>query len=99
MPGTTGPRRINRCRVAVVVLYAFVIAASAFFHNDFACRQDSRTHCISCSVGQDAQKVEAHAIPLDAIDRLAGRVEARASHIAGTLTSCSISDRSPPAAV
>jgi hypothetical protein len=99
MPGSHGLRLMHRSRLAVVLLYAFVIAASAFFHNDFACRQDSRIHCISCSVGQDAQKVEAHAIPLDAIDRLAGRVEAHASHIAGTLTSCSISDRSPPAAV
>jgi hypothetical protein len=98
MLGTIGARRIHRFRLAVVVLYAFVLAASAFFHHDFACRQDSRIHCISCSVGQDAQKVESHGIPLDAIHRVAGRVEARASHVAGTLISCRISDRSPPAA-
>ena len=81
----------------MVVLYAFVIAASAFFHNDFACRQDSRTHCIACSVSQDAQRVESHGGPLDGIQPLAGRVELR-THVSIDIPSItSLSDRAPPA--
>jgi hypothetical protein len=98
MASPIGAPRTNRFRVWVVVLYAFAIAASAFFHNDFTCRQDSRTHCISCSVSQDAQKVESQGGPVDVLHRVVGRVELRASHLADTLTTCTISDRSPPAA-
>ena len=97
MAGSIGPWSTNRCRVAVVALYVFVVAAAAFFHHDFACRQDSRTHCISCSVSQDAQRVESHGGPLDAIQRMAGRVELRA-HAGIDVPSLSVlSDRAPPA--
>jgi hypothetical protein len=97
MAGTIGPRRVNHCRVAVVVLYAFVVAASAFFHHDFACRQDSRTHCISCSVSQDAQRVESHGGPVDAIQQVAGRVELRNHSAVNIPALTSLSDRAPPA--
>jgi hypothetical protein len=95
---STGQRRLLHSRVAVLVLYAFVLAASGFFHHDLDCRQDSRTHCIACSVGQDAQKVESVGVSLDVLHRVAGRVELRASHVVDTLTACRISDRSPPTA-
>src|SRR6188768_803784 len=78
MAGFFGSRSTNRSRVALLFLYAFVVAASAFFHHDLACRQDSRTHCTACSVSQDAQRVESHGGPLDANQRMSGRVELRA---------------------
>ena len=97
MPGTIGARRSNRFLLTVVVLYAFVLAASAFFHRDFACRQDSRTHCIACSVSQDAQRVESHGGPVDAIRQAAGRVVIRTHVRIDTLSLTLLSDRAPPA--
>jgi len=98
MADPIGAQRTNRYRVAVVVLYAFVLAASGFFHNDFTCRQDSRTHCTACSVSQDAQKVESHGVSRDVLHRVAGRVELHASRFSEFRTTSRISDRSPPAA-
>jgi hypothetical protein len=97
MAGPIGPRRIHHSRLAVVTLYVFVVAASAFFHHDFTCRQDSRTHCIACSVSHDAQRVEAHGGPLDTLQPMAGRVELR-THASVDIPSLSlVSDRAPPA--
>ena len=97
MVGSLGRWSTNRCRVAVVVLYVFVVAASAFFHHDFACRQDSRIHCISCGVSQDAQRVESHGGPLDANQCMAGRVELRAHAVTDVPSVSVLSDRAPPA--
>jgi hypothetical protein len=97
MAGTIGRQRLHHSRVAVVALYVFVVAASAFFHHDFACRQDSRTHCIACSVSQDAQRAETHGGPLDTLQPLAGRVEPR-THASIDIPSLTfLSDRAPPA--
>jgi hypothetical protein len=97
MAGSIGPRRANRFRLAIVVLYAFVLGASAFLHHDFTCRQDSRTHCTACNVSQDAQRVESHRGPLDAIQRVSGRVELRANASIDIPSLTIVSDRAPPA--
>src|SRR5204863_9345513 len=98
MSGPAVRRRTSPTRVAVVVLYMFVAAASAFFHHDFGSRQDSRTHCIACNVSQDAQRVEAHRGPLDTAQRLAGRVEVKTHGLVHTPSLRLLSDRAPPAA-
>jgi hypothetical protein len=97
MPGGYDARRLHRSRLAVVVLYAFILAASAFFHHDFACHQNSRTHCTACSVSQYAQKAESNGAPLDVLPLVAGRVEFRAPVDVDTLVLLFISDRAPPA--
>ncbi|SRR5258706_7805584 len=97
MPGSHGPRRTNRSRFAVVVVYAFVFAASAFFHHDWACHQNSRTHCTACSVSQSAQKAESNGAPVDALRLVAGKIECRAPVGVDTLVLFFISDRAPPA--
>jgi hypothetical protein len=97
MPGSCDLRRLHRSRMAVVILYAFVFAASAFFHHDFACHQSSRTHCTSCTVSQSAQKADSHGAPLAALDRVFARVELRASVSADTPALDFRSDRAPPA--
>jgi hypothetical protein len=97
MPGSCDPRRVRRSTLAVMVLYAFVIAASAFFHHDLACHQKSRTHCTACSVSQYAQEAEYSGAPLAALHRVAGRVELRATVSVDTPALVFISDRAPPA--
>jgi hypothetical protein len=97
MPGSCDPRRLHRSIAAVVFLYAFVFAASAFFHHDFACHQNSRTHCTSCNVSQYAQKADSHGAPLDTLHRVSWRVELLASVGVSTPALVFISDRAPPA--
>jgi hypothetical protein len=98
MPGRPEPRRPHPSTIALIVVYMLVLAAGSFQHHDFTCHENSRTHCTACQTNQAAQKVEVSGAPADVIQRVAGRLEPSASHIVETLTSCRISDRSPPAA-
>ena len=97
MSGSRPAAHENRFRALIVLLYVVVLASSAFFHHDFACRQDSRTHCIACTVSQAAQKSDSGGAPLDAIHRFAGRIELRALVSVDSPALVSISDRAPPA--
>jgi hypothetical protein len=83
--------------IALVVIYVLVLVAGQFLHHDFACHENSRTHCPFCQINQSAQKVDVGGPPLDDIDRLVGRVELRAAAGVDTPTLSSISDRAPPA--
>jgi len=96
MPGSE-PRGARPAAIAIVVVYALVLSAGSFLHHDFACHQNSRTHCTACQINQSAQKVDAGVPPLDAIDRLIGRVELQAATAADKPLLSSISDRAPPA--
>ena len=97
MPGSPAPRRTIRSRVAVVVLYAFVFAASAFFHHDWACHQNSRTHCTACQISQHAQKVEVSAAVVASVLQPADRLEAYTTHPLDALAPPRLAGRSPPA--
>jgi hypothetical protein len=97
MPGSDSLRLSHRSRVGVVVLYAFVVAASAFLHHDVVGRPESRTHCIACTVTQHAQKVDSHSGPLDVLDRVSGRVEVPLASPLAISVDATISDRAPPA--
>jgi hypothetical protein len=79
------------------MVYGLVIVASAFLHHDFACHENSRTHCPSCQISQQAQKVEVSAAVVDAVLRPAGRLEACATHLIDTLAAPRLAGRSPPA--
>ena len=98
MPGWPASRRVQGSAVAVLVVYALVMSAAAFFHDDIAGHENSRTHCAACQIQQLAQDVEASSAPADVSHHLAGRLEPRASHVADTLIAAQLSGRSPPAA-
>ena len=97
MPGSRPAAHENGFRALIVLLYVFVLGSSAFFHHDFACRQDSRTHCIACTVSQAAQKVESQGAAGVAIHRVAGKIELRSHDSLDTPLLTFISDRAPPA--
>jgi hypothetical protein len=96
MPGSPSPRRLHRSHVAVLLLYVFVFAANAFLHHDFACHQDSRTHCTACQISQQAQKVEASVAGVETVLRPAGRLEADTTQPIETLEPPLLAGRSPP---
>jgi hypothetical protein len=98
MPGSSSPRRLHRSILAVVILYTFVFAVSAFLHHDFDCHQNSRTHCTACQSSQQAQQVEVGAAGVEAVLQLAGHLEASTAHPIETLASPRLAGRSPPAA-
>lgn len=89
---------MREMRLLFVLFYVFVLAGSSFFHNDFACRQDSRTTCAACSVSQDAQKMDAHHAPAFDMRHAVGRVETQASTSVDAPALSSLSDRAPPVA-
>ena len=98
MPGRLrGDQRRSQPTVAFVAMYAVVMLASGFLHHDFACHRNSPTHCTSCLTNQSAQKVDVSAAPLDAIDRLIGKVELRSAFVVDRPLLTSVSDRAPPA--
>jgi hypothetical protein len=97
MVGSLGRCSTNRSRVALLFLYAFVVAASRLFPSRFCLPPGLTTHCIGCSVSQDAQRVESHGGPLDANQRMSGRVELRAHVSIDVLSLTVLSDRAPPA--
>jgi hypothetical protein len=96
MSGSPGTHR-NRHRLAVAFLYVFIFGSSAFLHHDFACRHDSRMHCIACSVSQAAQKVDSKRVSGDVTHRVAGHVELRPHDIPDAPFLAFVSDRAPPA--
>jgi hypothetical protein len=96
----TGPVRSRRSLAATltsVAFYVLVLLMAPSLHHDFACHQNSRTHCTSCLTSQTAPNVDICHAPVDAMDALAGQVEARASDILQTPALISDSGRSPPA--
>jgi hypothetical protein len=97
MPGRSEHRTSRSSLLAVVTVYGLVIAACAFLHHDFACHENSRTHCPSCQVSQHAQKVEASAAVIEAVLRPAGRLETYTARPIETLAPPRLAGRSPPA--
>jgi hypothetical protein len=86
-----------RASTITLVVYMLVLAAGQFLHHDFACHENSRTHCPSCQIDQSAQKVDVGGPPLDVIDRFVGRIELRAATAVDAPFLSSFSDRAPPA--
>jgi hypothetical protein len=83
--------------LAAVIVYALVLMAGPALHHDFACHENSRTHCTSCQISQYAQKVEVSAAAVDAILYPAGRLEAYTTQPIETFAPLRLAGRSPPA--
>jgi hypothetical protein len=78
-------------------MFGVVLTLTPGLHHDFACHQNSRTHCNSCLNSQSAPHVDICAAPIAATTDLLGNVEMRASAFVQTSTRFSESGRSPPA--
>src|SRR5262245_66003533 len=59
MPRTNRARRLKPGALAIALLYAFVLVAAAFSHDDLNCELKSRTHCTSCVFSQGSAGVAA----------------------------------------
>jgi hypothetical protein len=83
--------------MALVVMYGFVMTASAFEHHSFTCHERSRTHCSACSASQSAQQSDVGGAPIAAINALGGRVELLSVRAPHAPAPSWLSDRAPPA--
>ncbi len=81
----------------LAVMFGAVQAVTPGLHHDFACHQNSRTHCNSCLSSQSAPNVDICAAPIGATASLSGKVEMRPSTEVPSPTRFSDSGRSPPA--
>src|SRR5262245_12101991 len=97
MASRTPGRGIRVSIVAVALLYGAVTFAGLFLDHDFACHQNSRTHCPFCQIIHSDQKAELGRIPIESPRQLSHSVE-NLSDFAGDMPAlCSVSDRAPPA--
>ncbi len=90
-------RGIAWSAAAVTLLYVLAVFTGAFLHHDFACHQNSRTHCQACQATQGAQRVERASAPPHVLNRVAGRVELQAPLLVEAPATSFVSDRAPPA--
>jgi hypothetical protein len=89
----------RRTLVAALLAFMFgvVLSVTPGLHHDFACHQNSRTHCNSCLSSQSAPNVDICATPIRVATDLSGKVEMHVSAELQTPTRFSDSGRSPPA--
>jgi len=83
--------------VAVALLYGVVTFAGLFLDHDFACHQNSRTHCPFCQIIHSDQKAELGRIHIESPRQLSHRVENLSDLAGDTPALRSVSDRAPPA--
>jgi hypothetical protein len=95
--GSTIGRRPTLLAALLAVMFGVVLTVTPGLHHDFACHQNSRTHCNSCLSSQSAPNVDVCATPIRATADLSGKVETRPSAELRTPTRFSDSGRSPPA--
>ena len=92
------PVRLRRSSTpAVVIVYGLMLMAGPFLHHDFACHENSRTHCPSCQISQHAPNVAVSAAVVEAVLRPAGRLDVHTAHPIETLAPPRLAGRSPPA--
>src|SRR3977135_2408481 len=75
MVGKVGSRRALWPALLAGVIYAAVLLVTPGLHHDFACHQNSRTHCTSCLTSQTAPNVDVCPAPVGAIAGVAGHLE------------------------
>jgi hypothetical protein len=97
MVGSTRCRPSLAATLPAALFFAFVFLLAPSLHHDFACHQNSRTHCTSCITSQAAAKVAVCPAPVDAVPAFAGKVEALASNAPYIPALFSDTGRSPPA--
>jgi hypothetical protein len=91
------PGRGRGWLLAILAVYAVLLAASPLLHHDVACHRQSPTHCTGCTASPWASRIEAGtplpAQPLPAADRVVGERPASVRAAEGFAPS----GRSPPA--
>jgi hypothetical protein len=97
MAGKARPRHTLSATLVATVLYSVVLLMTPALHHDFACHQNSRSHCTSCLTSQSAPHVEICAAPIAAMAAPGGRIETRPWVAIPTAATFSDSGRSPPA--
>jgi hypothetical protein len=94
----SSPRRGTRVSiVAAALVYGLVTFAGLFLDHDFACHQNSRTHCPFCQIIHSDQKAELGRIHIENPRRLSYKVESLSDVAGDTPALSSVSDRAPPA--
>ena len=97
MPGRHRPLRSLQTTLTIVAFYGLVVLLGPSLHHDFACHQNSRTHCSSCVSSQSAPSQNVHGAPADGLLPLAERIEISTSVHVQTLALSAAPGRSPPA--
>jgi hypothetical protein len=83
--------------LALLAVYALLLATNPLLHHDVACHVKSPTHCTSCNASPWASRIEA-GVPLSAQPLPdAGRVVGERPVPAGASAHLELSGRSPPA--
>jgi len=83
--------------LAILGVYALLLAANPLLHHDVACHLKSPTHCVACTSSPSASRIEADA-PLSALMLPeAGRVAGAERLAADTAATFETTGRSPPA--
>ena len=90
-------RHVRGSIFVALALYGVVMSAGAFLHHDFACHQNSRTHCSSCVISQHPQKSHSAAAPVHGLMLTTRRVELTISTAVESASVCRLSSRAPPA--
>src|SRR5262245_2712830 len=97
MTGSDFPKAARVPAAAIILLYGLVTFAGLFLDHDFACHQNSRTHCPFCQVIHSDQKAELRRTPVEGLRRLLSGVELTSDLASARPILSSISDRAPPA--
>jgi hypothetical protein len=86
----------NSSTFAIVVFYALILSAGSFLHHDFACHENSRTHCPSCQMNH-AQSAGLEDAPVQVVQQPIGQIEL-SELLPLSVSALTIeSDRAPPA--
>jgi hypothetical protein len=96
MVGKVGSRRALLPTLLAGVIYAAVLLVTPGLHHDFACHQNSRTHCTSCLTSQTAPNVDVCPVPAGAMAAFAGHPESGLAVAIQSPALFSDSGRSPP---
>src|SRR4029434_1633366 len=96
MVGRTRRKPTLATTLPAALFFAFVFLLAPSLHHDFACHQNSRTHCTSCLTNQTAPNVDVCPAPVDHLAGIAGQIDARVSAGAKSPALLSDSGRSPP---
>jgi hypothetical protein len=81
----------------LVAIYTGVLLLTPGLHHDFACHQNSRTHCTSCLSSQSAPNVDILTVPGCVPQQFSTHIEAVRRVVVESQPRFSDSGRAPPA--
>jgi hypothetical protein len=95
--GARTPGRPRIWLLAILALYAVLLAASPLLHHDVACHFKSPTHCTGCTASPHASRIDAGPpLPAQSLPD-AGLVVSERPESVRTAQRFALSGRSPPA--